>query len=75
MKLTACVISLAITSAFATKLISVPFTAVDRKSLSATSTGKKKQGGPVNVPLENVDLAYLIDVNIGMPPSVLLSLF
>lgn len=68
MKFTVCLISIAISNVvLAAKLVSLPFTAVDRKSLS--SAGVKKQGTLVNAPLENVDLAYLIDVDIGTPPQ------
>ncbi|KAG1188613.1 hypothetical protein G6F62_002443 [Rhizopus arrhizus] len=45
----------------AQKLISIPFKAVDRNKMKAASL--------VDVPLANVDLAYLIDVFIGTPPQ------
>ncbi|CEP07520.1 hypothetical protein [Parasitella parasitica] len=63
-------ISTAITTACASKLISIPFTAVDRKGIKAAAWGRKKLGTLVDVPLENVDLAYLIDIHIGTPPQL-----
>ncbi|KAG1561989.1 hypothetical protein G6F49_001312 [Rhizopus delemar] len=45
----------------AQKLISIPFKAVDRNKMKAASL--------IDVPLANVDLAYLIDVSIGTPPQ------
>lgn len=59
-------ISTAIATAYASKLVSIPFTAVDRKGIKAAASGRKKLGTLVDVPLENVDLAYLIDISIGI---------
>lgn len=59
-------ISTAIAAAYASKLVSIPFTAVGRKSLKAAASGRKKLGTIVSVPLENIDLAYLIDISIGI---------
>ena len=66
MKSIVLLISSAITAAYCSKLVSIPFTAVDRKGIKAAGWGRKKLGALVDVPLENVDLAYLIDINIGM---------
>ncbi|KAI8638395.1 aspartic peptidase domain-containing protein [Parasitella parasitica] len=63
-------ISTAIAAAYASKLVSIPFTAVDRKGIKAAAWGRKKLGALVDVPLENVDLAYLIDIHIGTPPQL-----
>ncbi|KAG2194375.1 hypothetical protein INT46_011093 [Mucor plumbeus] len=63
-------ISTAIAAAYASKLVSIPFTAVGRKSLKAAASGRKKLGTIVSVPLENIDLAYLIDISIGTPPQL-----
>ncbi|KAL9544370.1 hypothetical protein MBANPS3_007664 [Mucor bainieri] len=63
-------ISTAITAAYCSKLVSIPFTAVDRKGIKAAGWGRKKLGALVDVPLENVDLAYLIDINVGTPPQL-----
>jgi hypothetical protein len=68
-------ISAAITTVFASKLVTVPFTAIDRKSISATAYGRKKLGGLVDVPLENIDLAYLIDIQIGKKKTKMLKVF
>ncbi|KAI7892377.1 aspartic peptidase domain-containing protein [Mucor mucedo] len=51
------------------KLVTIPFTAVERTGISASAVGNKKLGGLVDVPLKNIDLAYLIDVEIGSPPQ------
>lgn len=59
-------ISTAIATAYCSKLVSIPFTAVDRKGIKAAGWGRKNLGALVDVPLENVDLAYLIDINVGM---------
>ncbi|KAG1442628.1 hypothetical protein G6F56_010988 [Rhizopus delemar] len=45
-------------------LISIPFKAVDRSKMKAASVERL-----VDVPLANVDLAYLIDIQIGTPPQ------
>ncbi|KAL4207183.1 acid protease [Rhizopus microsporus] len=65
MKSIAFLISTAITCTIAQKLISVPFEAVDRKTMKAASFENRL----VNAPLVNVDLAYLIDIEIGTPPQ------
>lgn len=65
MKSIVLLISSAIAAAYCSKLVSIPFTAVDRKGIKAAGWGRKKLGALVDVPLENVDLAYLIDINIG----------
>lgn len=54
-------------SAQETKLVSIPFTAVERTggSIRASASGSKKLGELVDVPLENIDLAYLIDIQVG----------
>jgi hypothetical protein len=68
MKSVVLLISAAIaTTAYASKLVTIPFTGVDRKGLSASAwgPGRKKLGSLVDVPLENIDLAYLIDVEVG----------
>ncbi|KAI9470774.1 MAG: aspartic peptidase domain-containing protein [Benjaminiella poitrasii] len=66
-------ISSAITTvAYAAKIIKAPFTAAERKTLTAAAAdkeGKKMLEAPVDVPLENIDLAYLIDISIGTPPQ------
>ncbi|CAO0792078.1 unnamed protein product [Mucor circinelloides] len=63
-------ISTAIATAYCSKLVSIPFTAVDRKGIKAAGWGRKNLGALVDVPLENVDLAYLIDINVGTPPQL-----
>jgi hypothetical protein len=68
MKSTILLISTAIAStAYASKLVTIPFTGVDRQGLSASAwgPGRKKLGSIIDVPLENIDLAYLIDVEVG----------
>lgn len=55
------------------KFITIPFTAVERTGISASAVGNKKLGDLVDVPLKNIDLAYLIDVEIGTLEFVLLS--
>ncbi|OAD67371.1 secreted aspartyl protease [Phycomyces blakesleeanus NRRL 1555(-)] len=49
----------------ATKLLSVPFLAVDRKNSGVTIWGRQRMGNTIGSFLENVDLAYLIDVSFG----------
>lgn len=58
------------TTAYASKLVTIPFTGTDRKGLSdsAWGPGRKKLGSIIDVPLENIDLAYLIDLEIGKLP-------
>lgn len=61
MKLHAILISTAISCVLASsKLISLPFKGVERTSLRASGKGL------VDAPLENIDLAYLIDIQIGI---------
>jgi hypothetical protein len=59
-------ISTAITCTFATKLVTIPFTAVGRNGIRASAYGNRKLGDLIDVPLENIDLAYLIDIEIGI---------
>ena len=54
-------ISSAISVVTAAKLVSIPFTGVEKVSLRASG----KNQTLVDVPLENIDLAYLIDIQIG----------
>ncbi|KAI7898986.1 aspartic peptidase domain-containing protein [Cokeromyces recurvatus] len=56
----------------ASKLITVPFIAAERKILSATADEGEGNtlGTPIDVPLENIDLAYLIDISFGTPPQL-----
>jgi hypothetical protein len=60
-------LSTAISCTFAqSKLVTIPFTAVERTSgIRASSSSSKKLGELVDVPLENIDLAYLIDIEVG----------
>lgn len=62
MKLHAILISTAISYALASKLISLPFKGVERTNLRASASQGK---GLVDAPLENIDLAYLIDIQLG----------
>ncbi|KAI9364606.1 aspartic peptidase domain-containing protein [Pilaira anomala] len=62
-------ISTAITLTLAEKLITVPFTASERVGNGITSSGSKKLADLIDVPLKNIDLAYLIDIEIGTPPQ------
>ncbi|KAI8140877.1 aspartic peptidase domain-containing protein [Fennellomyces sp. T-0311] len=50
-------------------LISIPFVAVDRKAARIPTWKFQKLGSTVNVPLENIDLAYLMEMSIGTPPQ------
>ncbi|KAG1457827.1 hypothetical protein G6F55_005698 [Rhizopus delemar] len=58
-------ISKVITCIVAQKLISIPFQAVERRELKAAAYGNRHLGAP----LANVDLAYLIQIEIGTPPQ------
>ncbi|KAI9012110.1 aspartic peptidase domain-containing protein [Phycomyces nitens] len=62
-------LAVSLTCVFATKLLSVPFLAVDRKNSGVTVWGRQRMGSTVGSFLENVDLAYLIDVSFGTPPQ------
>ncbi|CAO3641110.1 unnamed protein product [Mucor hiemalis] len=66
MKLHAILIFTAISYALASKLISLPFKGVERTNLRASASQGK---GLVDAPLENIDLAYLIDIQLGTPPQ------
>ncbi|RCI02596.1 hypothetical protein CU098_006375 [Rhizopus stolonifer] len=57
------------TTAFASKIVTIPFTATDRKSIHASAWRSKKLNELIDAPLENVDLAYLIDIKLGTPPQ------
>ncbi|KAI9266905.1 aspartic peptidase domain-containing protein [Phascolomyces articulosus] len=54
-------------------LLSVPFVGVDRKASNLPKWGFQKVNGEssssVKVPLENIDLAYLMNLSIGTPPQ------
>jgi hypothetical protein len=55
---------------FANQLISVPFTATEVKHKGVKNSGGfKKLGTLIDVPLENIDLAYLVDITVGTPPQ------
>lgn len=65
MQLHAILISTAISCVLASsKLISLPFKGVERTSLRASGKGL------VDAPLENIDLAYLIDIQIGIMKEI-----
>ncbi|KAI9497443.1 aspartic peptidase domain-containing protein [Zychaea mexicana] len=49
--------------------ISIPFVGVDRKAAHLPAWGFQRAGATVNVPLENIDLAYLMNISIGTPPQ------
>ncbi|ORY93447.1 aspartic peptidase domain-containing protein [Syncephalastrum racemosum] len=50
--------------------VTVPFVAVDRKGTRAPTWGRQRVGAPfVDVPLENADLAYMMNISIGTPPQ------
>lgn len=69
MKGTILLISTAIAyTVVAAKLVTIPFTAVERTGISAA--GHTKLSDLVDVPLKNIDLAYLIDVEIGKSPML-----
>lgn len=55
------------------KIVTIPFTAVERNGIRASASGRKKLGDLVDAPLKNIDLAYLIDVEIGKFKFVFLS--
>ncbi|OBZ89891.1 Gastricsin [Choanephora cucurbitarum] len=69
MKLTALLITAAISAVAASKTITVHFTATDRKKLHASTWRASSLGRLISAPLENVDLAYLIDIQLGTPPQ------
>ncbi|KAI8369709.1 aspartic peptidase domain-containing protein [Blakeslea trispora] len=70
MKLSALLISTAIVNlVVASKTITVRFTATDRKKFHASSLRASSLGRLISAPLENVDLAYLIDIQLGTPPQ------
>ncbi|KAI8384750.1 aspartic peptidase domain-containing protein [Radiomyces spectabilis] len=50
-------------------LISIPFTGTSRKGYKASSWNSQKLDDVVNVPLRNIDLAYLMNISIGTPPQ------
>ncbi|KAI9260324.1 aspartic peptidase domain-containing protein [Helicostylum pulchrum] len=62
-------ISTAVACTWASSLVSIPFTAVERVGNGISSSGSKKLADLVDVPLKNIDLAYLIDIEIGSPPQ------
>jgi hypothetical protein len=63
MKFAILLISTAISCVASSKLISIPFKGIERANLKAS--GVKNGTVLVDVPLENIDLAYLIDISIG----------
>lgn len=68
-------ISTAITLTLAEKLITVPFTASERVGNGITSSGSKKLADLIDVPLKNIDLAYLIDIEVGNVFIINIALF
>lgn len=58
-------ISTAVACTWASSLVSIPFTAIERVGNSISSAASKKLADLVDVPLKNIDLAYLIDIEIG----------
>ncbi|KAI8977896.1 aspartic peptidase domain-containing protein [Pilobolus umbonatus] len=58
-------ISSSLVHVLAARIVSMPFTAVDRKGIRAASNGEP--GEVVEVSLRNIDLAYLVDLHIGTP--------
>ena len=73
MKLTALLITAAISAVAASKTITVHFTATDRKKLHASTWRASSLGRLISAPLENVDLAYLIDIQLGEKSFLLLN--
>jgi hypothetical protein len=51
-------------SILADRLVSIPFKSA-KKNTYANALGIKKLGRLVDVPLENIDLAYLVDLAVG----------
>jgi hypothetical protein len=51
-------------SILADRLVSIPFKSA-QKNTYANALGIKKLGRLVDVPLENIDLAYLVDLAVG----------
>ncbi|CDS13745.1 hypothetical protein LRAMOSA05919 [Lichtheimia ramosa] len=51
------------------QFISLPFVAVDRKGVHMSAWDQRLDESGVNVPLQNMDLAYLMNISIGTPPQ------
>ncbi|KAI7883330.1 acid protease, partial [Lichtheimia hyalospora FSU 10163] len=51
------------------QFVSLPFVAVDRKGVHTSAWDQRLDETGVNVPLQNMDLAYLMNISIGTPPQ------
>ncbi|KAI7864807.1 aspartic peptidase domain-containing protein [Spinellus fusiger] len=64
-----CFLFVATNGVLASRMLSIPFQILDRKGGGISNWSRQKLGDIVNTPLENIDLAYLINVSIGTPPQ------